>query len=168
MASVIDDIKQRISTENVVIALRIATRDILPVAGKRIFVTGHDAAGTKIGDYSTKPIYISKKNSPRVAGRDTGKSLFFPGGYKQFKTAIGRGPDVNLRLFGRLEKDYLTSKETVNGTRITYSLKAKANADKMEFAEKHFNTDITSLTASEEKKLKEVFTFELLKRIAND
>ena len=164
--TVLEEIQQAIKTENIVDAMRAASRSTLRESGNRIFDEGLDSTGNKIGEYSTKPIYISKKDSPRNAGEDKGKSLFFPGGYKQFKGAIGRGEKVNLKLFGRLQTDYVTSQETTTGTTITYSLKDPDNVAKKDYAEDHFKTKIWDLTKTEEKNLEKRFYFELRKRIS--
>lgn len=165
MSKFVDDIRDAISMENIRNAMRTAARDVLPDAADRIFTKGLDSDNADIGQYSTNPIYISKKNSPRNAGRDTGKSLFFPGGYKEFKEAIGRGSRVNLKLFGRLQSDYLSSKEINTPLGIKYDLKEQDNIDKKEWSEEHFGKDIFSLTTAEEQTVQRVFQFELIRRI---
>ncbi len=154
----IEEIQQAISDENIVNAMRAAARDILPVAGKRIFDDGLDSDNGVIGEYSTKPISISSRSTPR------GQGGYFPGGYREFKQSIGRGAKVNLKLFGRLQQDYLTSKEVVSGTNIKYELKESENVDKKDYAEDHFNKEIFSLTSEEENTVRKTFEFEIRRR----
>lgn len=147
-------------------AIRVAGRDIVADAGDRIFVQGKASNNRDIGTYSTKPIYISKKNSPRKAGIEKESSYFFPGGYKQFKEAIGRGEKVNLRLFGSLQRDFLNPAEHTSGNSVTFSLKQEENIKKKGWAEEHFEKDIFNLAKKEEKVLVKTFEFELAKMIA--
>lgn len=91
--------------------------------GRRIHSEGKNANDSKIGDYSTKPIYVSISDNPgRSFGRPIGKtgrsvfkstgkdhkSRYFEGGYSQFKTAIGRNQlgSVNLSLSGQMANQF--------------------------------------------------------------
>lgn len=89
--------------------------------GRRIHSEGKNAQGSDIGNYSTKPMYVSVSANPgRSFGRPIGKtgkskfaggkkkgqdhkSRYFSGGYNQYKTAIGRNRlgKVNLSLSGQ-------------------------------------------------------------------
>lgn len=155
----IEEIQQAISNENIVNAMRTAARDILPVVADRIFTNGLDSDNSIIGEYSTNPINVAAKDAPSGGGG------YFPGGYREFKQSIGRGSKVNLKLFGRLQSDYLTSKEVVSGLNMKFELKDSFNADKKEWMEDHFNKDIFSLTTQETETVKETFAFELFRRI---
>ena len=90
---------------------------------------GRDETGAPYSAYSTKPIYVSKKSPPRAAdmpapvgvaastiakgkgrtkdGRDRGetgkgrKTVFYAGGYSQYRSSIGRSTDKNLVLTGQ-------------------------------------------------------------------
>ncbi|MFZ5426672.1 MAG: hypothetical protein ACOZEN_06835 [Thermodesulfobacteriota bacterium] len=101
-----------------------ACRDII----KKRTEAGRDVTGRTFRPYSTTPIYVSKKSRPAPQGgiktprtqrrtalyaRQTGRvvtasrskrggrSVFFPGGYREYKRNIyGRG--VNLTLTGRM------------------------------------------------------------------
>mgnify|MGYP007096683634 CR=1 FL=1 len=88
----------------------------------RIQNKGLSTDGTKIGDYSTSPIYVSLlNNAGKSIGQPIGKtglsvfksgkkkgqdhfSRYFPRGYSQYKTAIGRNTlgSVNLTLTGQM------------------------------------------------------------------
>lgn len=64
---------------------------------KRIFQKGLDGEGAAIKpEYSTKPIYISKSQTPEASA--AGK---YDGGYKQFKAEIKRGKMVLFRFFNQ-------------------------------------------------------------------
>lgn len=83
----------------------------------RIYEDGEKSDSTKIGKYSTTPIYVSVVANPgKSFGRPIGKtgqskfadgrdhkSRYFKDGYDGFKSAIGRNPGfVNLSLSGQL------------------------------------------------------------------
>lgn len=121
------------------LALEVATmiRDrAFPNSG-----VGRDDRGRPYSSYSTKPIYVSKKSPPRAAdmpapvgvtaatiakgkgrtkdGRDRGetakgrKTVFYEGGYSQYRSSIGRssGSAKNLVLTGQTARalSYLRS-----------------------------------------------------------
>jgi hypothetical protein len=158
-------VEQQLQIENLRKAMETGARDILPDVARRVFTDGKATDGSDIGAYSTKPIYISKKNSPRSAGIVKKKTLFFPGGYKQFKSDIGRGDEVNLKVFGRLQTDYLTplKKDTPEG--LSFELKEAANAEKKEGNEKRFGKDIFNLNQTEKDKVTNTISFEVARRI---
>ena len=102
--------------------LEIAARDTMAMQAGRIFVEGKDSADSSIGKYSTKPLYLNPKKSPKkfaVKGK-TGKSKFkngkphqtryFADGYKGFRNTIGRQTKfVDLSLVGDLQSDFANS-----------------------------------------------------------
>lgn len=64
---------------------------------KRIFEDGKDGKGADIKpDYSTKPIYIGKSQTPKAI--TAGK---YELGYKEFKAKLGRGKMVLFRFFAQ-------------------------------------------------------------------
>jgi hypothetical protein len=64
---------------------------------KRIFEDGKDSKGADIKpDYSTKPIYIGKSQTPK---QNLVKTYEF--GYKEFKAKLGRGKMVLFRFFAQ-------------------------------------------------------------------
>ncbi len=64
---------------------------------KRIFQKGLDSEGAAIKpEYSTKPIYISKSQTPEASAAKK-----YDGGYKQFKAEIKRGKMVLFRFFNQ-------------------------------------------------------------------
>jgi hypothetical protein len=158
-------VEQQLQIEELRKAMETGARDILPDVARRVFTDGKASDGSDIGSYSTKSIYISKKNSPRSAGIVKKKTLFFPGGYKEFKGAIGRGDEVNLKVFGRLQTDYLTplKKDTPKG--LTFEVKETVNAQKIDGNEKRFGKDIFSLTQAEKDKVVNTINFEVARRI---
>lgn len=78
--------------------------DLIRAKSDRIFSKGMGADGNPLPAYSTKPISIGKKATPRQSAK--GK---YEGGYAEFKAAIGRGGNTNLFLFGLLNSAYSTS-----------------------------------------------------------
>lgn len=119
-----DGIEQLLKDLNALVdrdkTLRIAALSTHAVNKNRIFGEGGDADGGKIGSYSTEPTYISNRNSPvkvRPVGKngDTTfsdgtphKSAYFHGGYKEYRSTIGRQTStVDLRLSGQMESSYV-------------------------------------------------------------
>ena len=122
--------------------LRETCASILPVVQTRIHEQGKATDGSAIGEYSTKPIYVSAKANPGNAGLfgtptgKTGKSKFssgekkgqlhtskyFAGGYDEFKTEIGRNQlgSVNLSLSGQLNLQ-LSIQASSNGFGLGWS-----------------------------------------------
>lgn len=119
-----------------------ATNEIIIMQEDRIFNKGTDSKGGPVGNYSTKPVYISLSASPRQfpAKGKTGQTKFkngkmhtsgyFAGGYYQFKQAVGRagaGKKINLELSGHFRKGFSSSanpaKLSKTGFEIVYSVK---------------------------------------------
>lgn len=94
----------------------------------RIFLDGKDSEGSAIGNYSTKPIYVSVSGTSQVRSsslkprgknsqkgqRNQGtfkngkerKSMYLPGGYSEYRKVVGRqNKTVDLNLTGSLLKD---------------------------------------------------------------
>lgn len=114
--------------------LRTVATTMIADIKTRIHENGIASDGSKIGSYSTKPMYVGKKsNVGKDFGRPIGKtgkskfkggkkkgedhtSRYFEGGYNQYKSAIGRNTigSVNLSLSGQLNNQ-LTIKPTENG-----------------------------------------------------
>ena len=159
-------VEQQLQISELRKAMETAARDVLPDVARRVFTDGKASDGSAIGSYSTKPIYISKKNSPvQNAGEPKEKTLFFPGGYRQFKSDIGRGDGVNLKVFGRLQSDYLTPKKENTATGVRYDLKESPNAEKKAGAEKRFGKAIFDLTEKEKETVVNTVAFEVKRRI---
>jgi len=103
------------------VIIRSVAFDVLAEMKHRIQNEGKATSGGSIGSYSTKPLYISKKSNPvgdagLALGKEDSKgerhsvfksgkphtSVYFPRGYKQYKTQVGRNVigTVNLTLTG--------------------------------------------------------------------
>jgi hypothetical protein len=160
-----EQISEAVSIKAVRKAMEVAARDVLPTIGERIFEKGLASDSAVIGDYSAKPIYIEKSRSPRAAGVVKEKTFFFAGGYKEFKSKIGRGSKVNLKVFGRLQQDFLTPRKVDTANGVRYELKNEENAAKKTGAEDHFGKDIFTMTESERKHLVNTFAFEIKRPI---
>jgi hypothetical protein len=116
--------------------LRTVATTLLADVKTRIHEKGIASDGSAIGQYSTKPMYVSSTaniGSAAKFGRPIGKtgrskfqsgkrkgadhaSRYFPGGYNEFKTKIGRNQlgSVNLSLSGDMNSQ-LTVQATSNG-----------------------------------------------------
>ena len=77
--------------------------ELMAIHKERIFDKGEKSDGSKIGEYSTTPIYVDKssfirKNAFKGVGkkgkngkqRKDNKTMYIPGGYSEFRTLNGR------------------------------------------------------------------------------
>lgn len=113
--------------------LRIAAFTTTAQMGERIFDEGKKEDGSEIGQYSTKPTYISLAVAPKPKGRPTGKtgkskfkngedhkSKYFPSGYKGYRENIGRQTaHVDLSLTGELRMDFGNQRPVAEPRKIT-------------------------------------------------
>jgi hypothetical protein len=121
---------------------------------ERIHTKGLDSKGGKIGQYSTKPISISRKNQPRSTGR-----TFFSDGYKGFKSAVGMDSSkVTLELTSQLRQDLGVI--PINKRSAGIGFKNVANHNKAKWAEDKYNKVIYDNTKKEINTLEKVFEFE--------
>jgi len=86
---------------------------------ERIFEKNKDINGNAPRPYDTKPAYFSRKSIPREAGKKTGLSRKFEGGYSEMKKAVGEPP---LRLFGVLENSWNNSLRQKDPYEFTFSV----------------------------------------------
>ena len=146
---------------------RIATT-MLAELGTRVFEEGKASDEGDIGLYSKKPIYVSVASNPaRSFGRPIGKtgkskfesgkkagqdhkSRYFPQGYDQYKTTVGRNQlgKVNLSLSGQFSRQ-MTIIPTAKGYGIGW-----VNNEMFKrsgFFTKKYNKAIWKLTSDEGK-----------------
>ena len=121
---------------------RVAISTVLAIQKPRIFDKGQDSTGAKIGNYSTNPISISRKNQ----ARDTGIT-YFKAGYNQYKSAIGKNQGfVNLRNTDQMMMDYgIVSSGGDFGLGFQNSL----NADKAGWMTEKYQKEIFALSDRE-------------------
>lgn len=156
-----EQIRAQVSEAQLNRAIEVAARDVLPEIADRIFEKGQASDLSLIGQYSTKPIYIQKSKSPRKAGIEKKKTLFFKGGYKEFKQKIGRGEKVNLRVFNRLQLDFLSPRKVNLPNGVRYELKEEVNVKKKVGAEDRFKKPIFNLTKEERITVVNTVAFEI-------
>ena len=147
---------------------------------KRIFDTGNASDGSKIGSYSTKPIYVSTKgnsqvrssslrpkgknsNEPKFENGKDRKSQYFPGGYKEYRSTVGRQSDkIDLRLTGSLQLSIQLG-NTDNGQVIAFNNDEqlrKAEGNEKRFGKIIFDPskeEVDALTEMWEKEVTEAF-----------
>lgn len=142
MAKEIDDLIKRITravkSEK---AMRVALSSVLSIHKPRIFQSGQDSNKSKIGKYSTKPISISRKNQ----ARNTGKT-YFPGGYAEYKSAIGKGGDVNFRNTDQMQMDYGIIQ---NGSEFGFGFQNSFNFEKSQWLQDKYGKDVFDLSEQE-------------------
>jgi hypothetical protein len=136
--ALIDRITKAVKSEK---AMRTALTSVLAVHKPRIFEGGQDANKSKIGKYSTKPISISKKNQ----ARNTGKT-YFPGGYAEYKSAIGKGGDVNFRNTDQMSQDYGIIQ---NGNDFAFGFQNDFNYEKSQWLQDKYGKDVFDLSEQE-------------------
>lgn len=156
MAKEIDDLIRRINRAvRSDKAMRTATSSVMAVHRPRIFEKGQDSDNGKIGTYSTSPISISKKNQ----ARNTGKT-YFPGGYAEYKQAIGKGGAVNLRNTDQMQMDY----QIINqGGQYAFGFQNSENWDKSQWLQDKYDKDIFDISDEELKILGDVHKAEVEK-----
>lgn len=165
--------------------LRVVASSLIGVVGERIHEKGLAADDTLIGQYSTKPIYVSLSanvGSNKLFGKPVGKtgksqfesgekkgqlhkSKYFERGYSQFKTEIGRNRlgSVNLSLSGQLNQQ-LTIKPTSDGYGYGWP-----DSEKIKIArghEKKYGKNIWALTEAEKELMIKVAEKELKNAIS--
>jgi len=132
-----------------------AVNSVLAQQKKRIFQQGKASNNTKIGNYSTEPISISKKNQ----SRNTGKT-YFKGGYRQYKSLTGKGSStVNLRNTDQMMMDLGTT--VVKKGQYGIGFSNQFNADKAEWNEERFKKEIFATTSGEDNTFMRVYEFEI-------
>lgn len=124
-------------------AIRTALSTVLSVQKQRIFSRGQDANASRIGTYSRKPASISRKAQARSTGH-----TYFPGGYAQYKSEIGKNPGyVNLRNTDQMMMDYTL--QILGNDTYGYGFSNDFNYDKSQWAENRFNKNIFDESDSE-------------------
>ncbi len=139
---------------------------------QRVFDAGNDVDGTGIGKYSTTPMYYSlsqktsqvrssslrpggkNSTSPEFANGKKRKSQYFPGGYSEFRSAVGRqNAKVDLRLTGSLLRSIQvgigSNQVSLGFNNDDEFLKAKANEER--FNKVIFAPSVTEIEAIEQK-----------------
>lgn len=122
-------------------AMRAALTTVMAKHKPRVFQQGEDAANSKIGDYSTKPISISKSSQ----ARNTGKT-YFKGGYAEYKRAIGKGGTVNFRNTDQMQMDYQI---IVSGGKYGFGFQNSENWEKSQWLQDKYNKDVFDISEEE-------------------
>lgn len=132
-----------------------AMNSVLAAQKKRIFQDGKASNDGNIGQYSTKPASIAKKNQSRQTGK-----TYFKGGYREYKGLTGKGNSiVNLRNTDQMMMDLGTFRLSQNEFGIGFS--NEFNHKKSEWNEKHFGKDIFKTTSSEDEVAMKTIDFEI-------
>lgn len=147
-------IKELAAKVSVSEALRIrvpAANALLAATKNRITDEGRASDGSKIGSYSTKPAYYSrkkfvKKGAFKGVGKNGGKprkTMYIADGYKGFRGVQGlQTAFVNMELSGDLMLSYVSvPKENGN---ITQGLNTQVSANKRAGLEKGFKPFLRS------------------------
>lgn len=131
---------------------------------------GIDANGVNFDKYSKEPIYVAKKGarlSPK-GGRPsrTGKSVYYAGGYKQYKNESRRrggkddSAEVDLVLSGQLMNNLVVTEATAKGFKIGLTKQVQSYGyhvnDKREYL---------GLTDDDVKVLVEAVTFDVREKL---
>lgn len=150
----IDQINRLLQTDKIMVA---TLNSVLAEQKDRIFNEGKAADESAIGQYSTKPISISRKNQSRQTGK-----TYFKGGYKEYKGLTGKGNStVNLRNTDQMRMDYTLHVLGPNEYGLGFS--NEFNANKAEWNEERFDKNIFDESTQEGKLFDKVFQHELNK-----
>lgn len=100
-------------------ALKAGADSVLTASSERIHTRGQDSDAGTIGTYDEKPMYVpvsanpspggavGKRGATTFANGKERRSRYLPGGYNEYKTAIGQNTgSVNLVLTGALRDSY--------------------------------------------------------------
>jgi hypothetical protein len=129
--------------------LRTSLTTTLAIHKPRIFQSGYDARGVRIGTYSTKPISISKQSQARNTGR-----TYFKGGYAEYKSAVGKNPGyVILRNTDQMVSDYGIVGSTGD---YGFGFQNSKNYEKSQWMENKYQKDIFDLSNNELEKFADV------------
>lgn len=165
--TVIEQIKQKLSIANIDELITTVSQAVYASNLKRIHTDGKNVAGGNIGKYSTEPIYVNPKKSPKkfiTGGKvdkkstfkngKTRKTKYFANGYKGFRASIGRDANtVNLQLTGSLLAN-LQLKPITLGAEIGFlSNKKRLIAEGLE---DHFNCKIWGVSNEDKTMVKSI------------
>lgn len=158
-------------------AMFLAVKSTQSEMGERIFENGNSTNGSSIGKYGKNPLYVDDQNSP-IAGNHKGKpnkdgkkkdiKTTYYESYQAFRSKQGRQSGfVNLRLFGRLQSDFLNA--PVKKGNYKYSITVSAESiNKIKGNEKRFGKKIFGLSLSEKETFRRVLKFEIVKLIRSN
>lgn len=152
-SQLIDQVNEMLNTDKIMFA---TLSTVFAQHKQRIFEKGNDANDSTIGQYSTTPISVSKKNQARQTGK-----TYFKGGYREYKSLSGKGSRVNLRNTDQMMMDYGLDRNGVGS--YVFGFSNQFNFDKSEWNEEHFDKEIFAQSPSEESTFEKVFQFELNK-----
>lgn len=133
-----------------------AVNTVMASQKKRIFQDGKDSSNATIGQYSTNPISISRKNQ----AKNTGKT-YFKGGYREYKSLLGKGTNVNLRNTDQMMQDLGTS--VVGKGEYGIEFNNEFNGKKAGWNEEHFGKEIFTTSDQEDNLFVDTFQFEINK-----
>ena len=150
----IDQLNMMMRSDRIMLA---TLSSVLAGHKKRIFQNGQDANLGQIGTYSTKPISIARKNQSRQTGK-----TYFRGGYKEYKSLIGKGSDkVNLRNTDQMQMDY--GLKVIKRNEYGFGFTNQFNFDKSNWAEEKYNKEIFGESSEDAAIFERVFNYEISK-----
>lgn len=149
----ISDINKMMQNDRVGLA---AVNTVMASQKKRIFQDGKASNESSIGQYSTNPISISRKNQ----AKNTGKT-YFKGGYREYKSLLGKGTNVNLRNTDQMMIDLGSS--IVGRGEYGIGFNNELNGKKAGWNEEHFGKDIFITSDREDEQFVNVFQYEINK-----
>lgn len=156
MAKELEDLIQRINKAvRSDKAMRTALTSVMAIHKPRVFESGQDANGGKIGSYSTNPISISRSKQ----ARDTGHTVF-KGGYAQYKRETGKGDTVNFVDRGQMQADYQI---IASGEQYAFGFQNEENWNKSQWLQDKYDKDVFDLTDRELELLGDVHKAEVEK-----
>lgn len=101
------------SGDLVEIAMLPAAIEMVDQIKERVVYEGKGTANNDIGEYSTKPIVVSKYDFAKPAAfKSKSNVMYLPYGYKQLREIQGlEGEFVNLKYTGQMTRDFQVSRK---------------------------------------------------------
>lgn len=135
-------------------AFQLAVSTVHGEMADRIFNDGLAANGRQIGTYSTKAGWFKR------AGQT--KAKYYPGGYREFKKAIGKPSDkVTLELEASLRNGFQSGLRKVSPTVMEVRMTNADNQNKIEKLEKQYRKRIFAVSKKEEERIYQIIADEL-------
>ena len=131
-----EELEQQIIDGLPEVLAQIAGGDFRAMIVKRVTETATGANGNKFSDYSSTPTYINtsiygprkvdpKGKTGKTVFAKTGekhKSTYFPLGYLEYRSKIGRELEKNFFLTGEMWRNFGITKVTEDGNEVTVTL----------------------------------------------
>lgn len=140
--TLIDEVNRKLKDNRIYLT---ALNGVFVEQRRRIFQQGRSSDNSKIGEYSTKPTYISRTKQTKFVGKTK-----FEGGYREYKTLLGKGGDIGVNLRETDQMLFDLGPTVIGKNEFGIGFDNQFNADKKEWMEKKYGKDIFATTPEED------------------